>query len=132
MEAGNHLRGSTKCLRELSLTSPSSDAGSVTPLYYTNETLYMIRAKYLVFHLAKTQQNIIFGCLINSITLVLSPPSFLSHTHTLCYNLTFQKHVSGFQTHKTSPAVKGIHVWIVLFVLMTFINVHYNVLHVVY
>ncbi len=50
---------STKCLRELSLTSPPSDAGSVTLLYYTNETLYMIRAKYLVFHLAKTQQNII-------------------------------------------------------------------------
>ncbi len=54
----------------------------------------------------------------------------LSHTHTLCYNLTFQKRVSGFKTHKTSPAVKGIHVWIVLFVLMTFMNVHYNVLHV--
>ncbi len=41
-----------------------------------------------------------------------------------------QKRVSGFKTHKTSPAVKGIHVWIVLFVLMTFMNVHYNVLHV--
>ncbi len=41
MEAGNHLRGSTKCLRELSLTSPSSDAGAVTPaLLHKLNTVY--------------------------------------------------------------------------------------------
>ncbi len=62
---------------------------------------------------------------------MLSPPCFLSHTHTLGYNLPFQKRVSGFKTHQTAPAAKGIHVWIV-FVLMTFMNVHYNVLHVEY
>ncbi len=55
---------------------------------------------------------------------------FLSHTHTLGYNLTFQKRVSGFKTHQTAPAAKGINVWIVLFDLMTFMNEHYNVLHV--
>ncbi len=40
------------------------------------------------------------------------------------YNLAFQKRVSGFKTHRTSPAAKVIHVWIVLFVMMTFMNVH--------
>ncbi len=54
---------------------------------------------------------------------------FPSHTHILGY-LTFQKRVSGFKTHQTAPTAKGIHVWIVLFVLMTFMNVHYDVLHV--
>ncbi len=39
------------------ITSQSSDAGLVTPLYSTNETLYMIKSKYLVFYLAKTQQK---------------------------------------------------------------------------
>ncbi len=58
MEAGNHLRGSTSVCANYPLPL-HPHAGSVTPLYYTNETLYMIRAKYLVFHLAKTQQNII-------------------------------------------------------------------------
>ncbi len=43
--------------------------------------------------------------------------------HTLGYNLTVQKHMSGFKTHQTAPAAKGIHVWIV-FVLMTFMNVY--------
>ncbi len=38
--------------------------------------------------------------------------------------------MSGFKTHQTAPAAKGIHVWIVLFDLMTFMNEHYNVLHV--
>ncbi len=38
--------------------------------------------------------------------------------------------MSGFKTHRTSPAVKVIHVWIVLIVIMTFMNVHYDVLHV--
>ncbi len=47
-------------------------------------------------------------------------------THTLGYNLTVQKHMSGFKTHQT-PAAKGIHVWIV-FVLMTFMNVYYYAL----
>ncbi len=61
---------------------------------------------------------------------MLSPPRFLSHT--LGYNLTFQKCVSGFKTHQTAPAAKGIHVWIVVFDLMTFMNEHYNVLHVEY
>ncbi len=60
---------------------------------------------------------------------MLSPPRFLSHTY-ISYNLTFQKRVSGFKTHQTAPAAKGIHVWIVLFDLMTFMNEHYNVLHV--
>ncbi len=32
--------------------------------------------------------------------------------------------MSGFKTHQTVPAAKGIHVWIV-FVLMTFMNVYY-------
>ncbi len=54
----------------------------------------------------------------------------LSHTHTLGYNLPFQKRVSGVKTHQTAPVAEGIHVWIVLFVLMTFMNVHYDVLHV--
>ncbi len=45
-------------------------------------------------------------------------------THTLGYNLTVQKHMSGFKTHQTA---KGIHEWIV-FVLMTFMNVYYYVL----
>ncbi len=69
---------------------------------------------------------------LDNITLVLSPPRFLSHTHrpTFGYNLTFQKRVSGFKTHQTSPAAKVIHVWIVLFVMMKFINVHLDVLHV--
>ncbi len=44
----------------------------------------MINAKYLEFHLAKTQQNTVLGVreayLIDNITLVLSPPRFLSHT----------------------------------------------------
>ncbi len=42
--------------------------------------------------------------------------------HTLGYNLTVQKLMSGFKTHQTAPTAKGIHVWIV-FVLMTFMNV---------
>ncbi len=46
------------------------------------------------------------------------------------YSLTFQKHMSGFKTHRTSPAAKVINVWIVLIVMMTFMNVHYDVLHV--
>ncbi len=40
--------------------------------------------------------------------------------------------MSGFKTHRTSPAAKVIHVWIVLIVMMTFMNVHYDVLHVEY
>ncbi len=60
----------------------------------------------------------------------MSPPCVLSHTHTLGYNLTFQKRVSAFKTHQTSPAAKVIHVCVVLLVLMTFMNVHYDVLHV--
>ncbi len=79
--------------------------------------------------MAKTQQNTVLGVrkpLIDNITLVLSPLRFLSHTHTLGYNLTFQKRVSGFKTHQTA---KEIHVWIVLFDLMTYMNEHYNVLH---
>ncbi len=35
--------------------------------------------------------------------------------------------MSGFKTHQTAPAAKGIHVWIV-FVLITFMNVYYYVL----
>ncbi len=46
------------------------------------------------------------------------------------YNLTFQKRVSGFKTQLTSPAAKVIHVWIVLIIMMTFMHVHYDVLHV--
>ncbi len=45
------------------------------------------------------------------------------------YNLTFQKRVSGFKTHWTSPVANVIHVWIVLIVMITFMNVHYDVLH---
>ncbi len=52
-----------------------------------------------------------FGCtydyLIDNITLVLFPPCILSHTHTLGYNLTFQKRVSSIETHQTAPAAKG-------------------------
>ncbi len=40
--------------------------------------------------------------------------------------------MSGFKTHRTSPAAKVIHVWIVLIVMMTSMNVHYGVLHVEY
>ncbi len=43
------------------------------------------------------------------------------------YNLAVQKHMTGFKTHQTAPAAKGIHVWIV-FVLITFMNVYYYVL----
>ncbi len=67
---------------------------------------------------------------IHYATLYIIHYTYIIIHYTLCYNLTFQKRVSGFKTHKTSPTVKGIHVWIVLFVLMTFMNVHYNVLHV--
>ncbi len=35
-------------------------------------------------------------------------------------------------THRTSPVVKVINVWIVLIVMMTFMNVYYDVLHVEY
>ncbi len=31
--------------------------------------------------------------------------------HTLGYNLTVKKNMSGFKTHQTAPAAKGIHVW---------------------
>ncbi len=44
--------------------------------------------------------------------------------HTLGYNLTVQNHMSGFKTHQTAPAAKGIHVWIV-FVLLVCMNVYY-------
>ncbi len=39
--------------------------------------------------------------------------------------------MSGFKTNQTLPAAKGFHVCIVLFILMTFMNVHYDVLHVI-
>ncbi len=52
-------------------------------------------------------------CINVNYTCVISPTLSLSHTHTLGYNLTFQKRVSGFKTHQTAPAAKGIYVRIV-------------------
>ncbi len=73
----------------------------------------MIKAKYLVLYLAKTKtKHGLDAYLIdnNRLLHLCYRPMFLSHTHILGYNLTFQKPVSDFKTHQTSPATKNIDV----------------------
>ncbi len=52
----------------------------------------------------------ILWCRIDHPALLHKLNTVYDKIHTLGYNLTVQKHMSGFKTHQTVPAAKGIHV----------------------
>ncbi len=82
--------------------------------------LCIFRSKNKTFHCRKKRDVAHLGDLVFfALNTMRLNETNLYLTKIKGYNLTFQKRVFGFKTHRTSPAAKIINVCIVLIVMMT-------------